>query len=177
MYCKACGKVVPDDALYCPQCGAPLSKVDAGHARDTGNNGNYHNMSDKEREEMEFIQGRLNKGRLYGIISIVCSILGLGSFGSLDVVAIICGYLGLKNLKSVPNSYPDKAIAVTLNRAGIICSAGLIILPLSSSSLCSSPSRGSSHLSQASSQDSSKEEIKLWLVRSPNTLFVKGPRP
>ena len=73
-------------------------------------------------------QGRLNKGRLYGVISIVCSILGLGSFGSLDVVAIICGYLGLKSLKAVPNSYPDKATAVTLNRAGIICSAGLIIL-------------------------------------------------
>ena len=138
MYCKACGKVVPDDALYCPQCGAPLEKVDAEPARDTGNNGNYstnhaahanyNNMSDKEREEMEYIQGRLNKGRLYGIISIVCSILGLGSFGSLDVVAIICGYLGLKSLKAVPNSYPDKQTAVTLNRAGIICSAGLIIL-------------------------------------------------
>lgn len=132
MYCKACGKVVPDDALYCPQCGAPLEKVDAEAAPNTGNNGNYHayynNMSDKEREEMNFIQGKLNKGRLYGVISIVCSILGLGSFGSLDVVAIICGYLGLKHLKSVPNSYPEKQTALTLNRAGIICSAGLIIL-------------------------------------------------
>ena len=134
MYCKACGKVVPDDALYCPQCGAPLEKVDAEPAPNTSNNGNYHannnynHLSDKEREEMEFIQGRLNKGRLYGVISIVCSILGLGSFGSLDVVAIICGYLGLKSLKAVPNSYPDKVTAVTLNRAGIICSAGLIIL-------------------------------------------------
>ena len=116
MYCKACGKVVPDDALYCPQCGAPLEKVDAEPAPNTSNNGNYHannnynHLSDKEREEMEFIQGRL------------------GSFGSLDVVAIICGYLGLKSLKAVPNSYPDKVTAVTLNRAGIICSAGLIIL-------------------------------------------------
>lgn len=132
MYCNACGKVVPDDAVYCPQCGAPLEKVDAEPKQNTGNNGNYHanynNMSDKERQEMEFIQGRLNKGRLYGVVSIVCSILGLGSFGTLDVVAIIFGYLGLKSLKAVPNSYPDKHMAVTLNRAGIICSAGLIIL-------------------------------------------------
>ncbi len=135
MYCKACGKVVPDDALYCPQCGAPLEKVDAEPAQGAGNNGNYHasntnynNMSDKERKEMEFFQEKLNKGRLYGVISIVCSILGLGSFGSLDVVAIICGWLGLKHLKAVPNTYPDKYTAVTLNRAGIICSAGLIIL-------------------------------------------------
>lgn len=122
MICNACGKVVPDNSLYCPQCGTPLDKVNAAPAPER------NNMSDDERREMEYIQSNLNSGRLYGIISIVCSILGLGSFGTLDVVAIICGYLGLKKLKHVPNHYPEKQTAVTLNRAGIICSAGLIIL-------------------------------------------------
>lgn len=126
MICKACGRVVPDDSLYCPHCGVPQEKV--------GNNGTYNanndanNMSDKEREEMNLIQSRLNSGRLYGVISIVCSILGLGSFGALDLIAILCGYLGLKQLKQVPDNYPDKQTAVTLNRAGIICSAGFIML-------------------------------------------------
>lgn len=123
MICKACGKVVPDDSLYCPHCGVPQEKV--------GNNGTYNantNMNDKEREEMNAIQNHLNTGRLYGVVSIVCSILGLGSFGALDIVAIICGYLGLKHLKQVPPNYPDRQTAVTLNRAGIICSAGFIFL-------------------------------------------------
>lgn len=115
MICKACGKEVPDNALYCPFCGAPLNKVDT-------------DIREEERKEMEFIQSRLNAGKLYGIISIVCSILGLGSFGSLDIIAIICGYLGLKQLKQVPNTYPEKSTAVTLNRAGIICSAGFIFV-------------------------------------------------
>ncbi|MBQ8063036.1 MAG: zinc ribbon domain-containing protein [Clostridia bacterium] len=126
MYCKSCGRVVPDDALYCPTCGNPLEKVNgaqssAGSAQNAG-------PTAKEQKEMDLIQQRLNSGRLYGVISIVCSILGLGSFGSLDIIAIICGYLGLKQLKSVPNTYPEKHTAVTLNRAGIICSAGFIFL-------------------------------------------------
>ncbi len=128
MICKACGRVVPDDSLYCPHCGVPQDKIGNNGTYHANNNANVNNMSDKEREEMNFIQSRLNSGRLYGVISIVCSILGLGSFGALDIVAIICGYLGLKQLKAVPNTYPDKQTAVTLNRAGIICSAGFIIL-------------------------------------------------
>lgn len=124
MICKACGKVVPDNALYCPQCGTPLEKVDPEVSRDYNAEKNY----DKEREEMEFIQKKLNSGRLYGVVSIVCSILGLGSFGSLDLIAILCGYLGLKELKHVPNNYPEKNTAVTLNRAGIICSLGFILV-------------------------------------------------
>ena len=127
MICKACGEVVPDNSLYCPQCGVPLDKVDADPAPASGNNGNYQTKNN-DQEEMAFIQSRLNAGRLYGVISIVCSILGLGSFGALDIVAVICGYLGLKQLKAVPDTYPDKHTAVTLNRAGIICSAGFIIL-------------------------------------------------
>lgn len=117
MYCKSCGRVVPDDALYCPMCGKPLEKVGGKEA-----------PSPDEQREMDFIQQKLNSGRLYGVVSIVCSILGLGSFGSLDIIAIICGYLGLKQLKNVPNTYPEKQTAVTLNRAGIICSAGFIFL-------------------------------------------------
>ena len=128
MICKACGKVVPDDSLYCPHCGVPQEKVGNNGNYDANNNTYANNMSDKEREEMNFFQSRINSGRLYGVISIVCSILGLGSFGALDVIAIICGYLGLKQLKPVPDTYPDKHTAVTLNRAGIICSAGFIIL-------------------------------------------------
>lgn len=138
MICRACGRVVPDDSLYCPQCGTPLEKVNTNVNETANNNANANsanngyynanaNVNAKEQEEAAYIAEKLNKGRLYGIISIVCSILGLGSFGSLDVVAIICGYLGLKQLKSVPKDYPDKSVAVTLNRAGIICSAGLII--------------------------------------------------
>ena len=133
MICKNCGKVVPDNSLYCPQCGVPLEKVNPevnNNYNANANaqaNANYNNISREEQDEANFIAEKLNKGRLYGIISIVCSILGLGSFGSLDVVAIICGYLGLKALKFVPNNHPEKSTAVTLNRAGIICSAGLII--------------------------------------------------
>lgn len=130
MICKACGAVVPDNSLYCPQCGTPLDKVNTEVKHDSGANtqNTAPNMSDKERQEMEYFQEKLNKGRLYGIISIVCSILGLGSFGSLDIVAAICGYLGLKHLKAVPNHYPEKSTAVTLNRAGIICSIGFILV-------------------------------------------------
>lgn len=132
MICKACGKVVPDNSLYCPQCGVPLEKVNPevnnNYNANATANANYNNVNQKEQEEAAFIADKLNKGRLYGVISIVCSILGLGSFGTLDVVAIICGYLGLKSLKFVPNTNPEKSTAVTLNRAGIICSAGLIIV-------------------------------------------------
>lgn len=125
MICKACGKVVPDNSLYCPQCGVPLDQVGS---QVNYNTNTQNNATTKEREEQEFIQNKLNTGRLYGVVSIVCSILGLGSFGTLDIIAILCGYLGLKSLKYVPNTYPDKHTAVTLNRAGIICSAGFIIL-------------------------------------------------
>lgn len=130
MICKACGAVVPDNSLYCPQCGTPLDKVNTDVKHDAGANtqNTAPNMNDNERREMEYIQEKLSKGRLYGIISIVCSILGLGSFGTLDVVAAICGYLGLKHLKEVPNHYPEKSTAVTLNRAGIICSIGFILV-------------------------------------------------
>lgn len=132
MYCKACGRVVPDDALYCPQCGKPLEKVNPEVDKNYNANQNAANQNNaptaEEKKEMDFIQQKLNSGRLYGVISIVCSILGLGSFGSLDIIAILCGYLGLKQLKSVPDNYPDKQTAVTLNRAGIICSAGFIFL-------------------------------------------------
>lgn len=133
MICKACGKVVPDNSIYCPMCGAPLDKVNAETNRhENSNNGNYNantnTMNAKEREEMEFVQQKLSNGKLLGIVSIVTSILGLGSFGALDVVAIICGWLGLKQLKFVPNTNPDKSTAVLLNRAGILCSAGFIIV-------------------------------------------------
>ncbi len=118
MTCKSCGRVVPDGATYCPHCGALQNSVN-----ETTNS----KMNDKERKEMEYIESKLAKGKLYGVVSIVSSILGLGSFGTLDIVAIIFGWLGLRHLKAVPNSYPEKQTAVTLNRAGIICSAGLII--------------------------------------------------
>ena len=124
MICKQCGKTIPDNSVYCSQCGAPLNKAEweTGRKQEAAN--------DPNRQEQEFIQSKLNAGRLYGIISIVCSILGLGSFGTLDVIAIICGYIGLKNLKYVPNDHPEKQTALVFNRAGIICSAGFIFVIL-----------------------------------------------
>ncbi len=33
MYCNACGKQVPDDALFCSSCGRPMSAAAAAHTR------------------------------------------------------------------------------------------------------------------------------------------------
>lgn len=113
MICNNCGKIIPDDSVYCPQCGAPVGKV-----------------SREKPEPADAVAGKLQTGRIFGIVSLACSILGLGSFGTLDIVAIICGYLGLKQLKEVPDDHPDKHFAETLNRAGILCSTAFILLIL-----------------------------------------------
>lgn len=119
MYCKNCGKTIPEDSVYCPQCGAPVGKV-----------GPEKPAQEPSKEASDTVLSKLQTGRIFGMVSLACSILGLGSFGTLDIVAIICGYLGLKQLKEVPDDHPDKHFAVTLNRAGILCSAAFIILIL-----------------------------------------------
>lgn len=111
MICNNCKNEIPEDAVYCPKCGIPLD----------GSN-KVQNLP-KEGTENE-----VHTGFLLGIISLTCSLLGLGSFGILDIAAIVCGHYGKKHLKDVPDGTPNKALALTLNRAGILCSAAFIIL-------------------------------------------------
>lgn len=37
MYCRNCGKELPDDACFCPECGARVSDVDVGQKGETQN--------------------------------------------------------------------------------------------------------------------------------------------
>lgn len=108
MTCNNCKNEILDDAIYCPKCGAPVN----------GNN-------TKETTETE---SEVRTGFILGIISLACSLLGLGSFGILDIAAIVCGHYGKKHLKDIPDGTPNKSLALTLNRAGILCSAAFIIV-------------------------------------------------
>jgi uncharacterized membrane protein YvbJ len=36
MYCRDCGKTIPDDSVFCPECGAKLAAAPAGDSRAFG---------------------------------------------------------------------------------------------------------------------------------------------
>ncbi len=105
MICNNCKKEIPDNVSYCPNCGAPQKQM-----------------------ENPAWDSLLKTGLILGIVSLGCAILGLGSFGILDIIAIICGIYGKKQLKKIPKDLPNWNLAMTLNKAGIICSAAFIVI-------------------------------------------------
>ena len=116
MKCNNCGTVIDDNAVYCPQCGIPVNK-EVSNATNV-----QYNKQDAE------YQNTYQAGKLMGYASIICAVLGLGSFGTLDVIALLLSHFGKKKLKTLPNNYPGKDYALGLNTAGFVVSGGLLVV-------------------------------------------------
>jgi hypothetical protein len=79
MFCKKCGKRIPDDATYCPYCG---EKVDPVIDEGTSNENPYMNQTGETPSSPE------TKTRVFAILSLVFGALG-------GLLGLIFGILGL----------------------------------------------------------------------------------
>ncbi|MCQ2486920.1 MAG: zinc ribbon domain-containing protein [Clostridia bacterium] len=129
MTCTNCNHNIPDDSNYCPKCGAPLNKDIS-----------VNTVPEKEQpvynKEAAIIENDFQSGKLMGYASLICAILGLGSFGTLDVVALLLSHFGKKRLKNVPKDYPGRDFAMGLNQAGFLVSGGIIIVLIVAILIC-----------------------------------------
>lgn len=91
-------------------------------------NNEYDNQSQGYSKQDAQYENDYLSGKTMGIASLVCAILGLGSFGALDVIALLLSHFGKKKLKNVPKDYPGRDFAMSLNRWGFIVSGGLLIV-------------------------------------------------
>ena len=123
MYCKVCGKELPDGAARCGECGTPVDQPNSNF--DSHNNSSYsYNYDNNSQPEYEH---QSNARRGFAIASLVMGILGLVgtccsmmTFGVLNlllgVVGLIFDILGLKS--------QSKGIAI----AGIVIAALNLII-------------------------------------------------
>ena len=109
MYCKVCGKELPDGAARCGECGTPVdqpynnfdshnSSGNSGYSYSYDNNGQpaYEHTSDARRG---FAIASLVMG-IVGLVGTCCSMMTFGVLNLLlGVVGLIFGILGLKSQK------------------------------------------------------------------------------
>lgn len=110
MYCKVCGKKLPDDAVRCDECGTPVDGAPGGDSysdpsfSQQGNGGFYQDNRDRysdyssyDKEPVYERQSGARKG--FAITSLVLGIVGLlgtcCSFMTWGVLSIILGVAGL----------------------------------------------------------------------------------
>ena len=123
MYCKVCGKELPDGAARCGECGTPVEQSNSNS--DSYDNSGYSYSYDNNSQPIYEHQSSGRRG--FAIASLVMGILGLVgtccstmTFGVLNlllgIVGLIFGILGLKS--------QSKGIAI----AGIVMAALNLII-------------------------------------------------
>ncbi|MCI7798763.1 MAG: TM2 domain-containing protein [Spirochaetia bacterium] len=97
MYCRACGKEIPEDSNFCPHCGSSQIKI-------VTNNIRIHSESESDKNRLvacllAFFLGGLGVHRFYagkigtGIFQILLTCcFGIGYIWALiDFIMIVCG--------------------------------------------------------------------------------------
>ncbi len=106
MYCKVCGKKLPDDAVRCDECGTPVDGASAedSYSQNQTNGGFYQDNRNQYSEYSEYSQEPVYERqsgarRGFAITSLVLGIVGLVgiccSFMTWGVLSILLGIAGL----------------------------------------------------------------------------------
>lgn len=94
MYCKKCGAMIPDDAMFCPACGATQSSTEAS-AKTSG--GTPAQPMGALAQTSEGNQTEKKKTNMMIIIGFICSVPNLlimmsgGSSGAIPFILAIVG--------------------------------------------------------------------------------------
>ena len=72
MYCKSCGKEIPDDATFCPHCGASITQV------------NPSQNAQPQTNENNFWASLSFAGIFLPIFGLICGFIGLSKANKLN---------------------------------------------------------------------------------------------
>ncbi len=113
MFCKNCGKEIPDTAKYCPECGA--NQIEDTIVSNTSNTtlNNSESSLNPERSNFALL------GFILGIISVF-----IGFKGILPIAAIILSIIGINECDK--EHRPGKNFAIW----GIVFAVGAILIRL-----------------------------------------------
>ena len=106
MFCKKCGKEIPDDSAFCPKCGA---QVNMGHP--SGENSSFDYYANQAKQEVQ----------KYNIWAIVGFAVAAVSFFLPGFFTLITGISAL-----VMSIYAAKQIKVTGEKGNVFAILGII---------------------------------------------------
>ena len=128
-FCAKCGSQMDDAQRFCPGCG-----FDMGAGQNTsvsyynGGQDQYYGGQQQSPYDYGYMQPGVSsyrKTNAMGIVSLICSLVGLFFLGPiLEPLAIIFGGVGISQCNKYPNLYTGKGFAVAGLVIGII---GLVI--------------------------------------------------
>ena len=126
-FCAKCGSQMDDAQRFCPGCG-----FDMGAGQNTSVS--YYNGGQQQSPyDYGYMQPGVSsyrKTNAMGIVSLICSLVGLFFLGPiLEPLAIIFGGVGISQCNKYPNLYIGKGFAV----AGLVI--GLLIIMMMGSFL------------------------------------------
>ena len=120
-FCAKCGSQMDDAQRICPSCGFDMGAGQNAPAA-------YYNGGQQSPYDNGYMQpgvGSYRKTNAMGIVSLICSLVGLFFLGPiLEPLAIIFGGVGISQCNKYPNLYTGKGFAVAGLVIGII---GLVI--------------------------------------------------
>ena len=127
-FCAKCGSQMDDAQRFCPGCGFDMGAgQNAPAAYYNGGQDQYYGgqQSPYDNGYMQPGVGSYRKTNAMGIVSLICSLVGLFFLGPiLEPLAIIFGGVGISQCNKYPNLYIGKGFAVAGLVIGII---GLVI--------------------------------------------------
>lgn len=93
MFCKKCGKEIPDDSAFCPKCGAQVNM-----AHPSGENSSFDYYANQAKQEVQ----KYNIWAIAGfILAVVPVVIPLGIFSLITgISAIIISSISLKQIKN-----------------------------------------------------------------------------
>ena len=93
MFCKKCGKEIPDDSAFCPKCGAQVNM-----AQPSGENSSFDYYANQAKQEVK----KYNIWAIAGfILAVVPVVIPLGIFSLITgISAIIISSISLKQIKN-----------------------------------------------------------------------------
>ena len=116
MYCKYCGKALPEDAVFCPSCGSSVQ--DEKNTADTQQNSSCNETFYQAPPSACPTQPIANKRKLhvFGLIGFILScvsfLIGFADLGAISTAGFIVSLIALVQFNKNPNKFKLKGFCI-----------------------------------------------------------------